>query len=272
MQFMDKFDGIAYIKVTSAYPAGALQKIQDNGICIYDVTAPDTFTIRFYTRRKDIRAITRICEKRGDRIDIEGWTGYIFYIFRLIKRPVFLAGLLCWFFLALWLPTKILFVTVSGADSLSESFILECAAECGIRMGATGKEVRSEQVKNALLSKIPALRWAGVNTSGCVATISVSERSEEDTSTPQISITDIVSCQDAIVSEITVYAGTALCKPGQAVKKGQALISCCRDNGQILEFSGARGEVYGKTNRQIKAITPLQAYKRTRILSKTENF
>lgn len=269
MQFMDQFDGVASIIVTSAYPAGALQKIQDAGICIYDVLAHDAFRISFSAKRKDIRSITRICEKRGDRIDIEGWTGYIFYILRLLKRPLFLAGLLCWLFLSLWLPTRILFVFVSGADRISDTYILECAADCGIRMGASGKEVRSEQVKNALLSQIPTLQWAGVNTSGCVATIYVREKTPKDIVSPKVAITDILSTQDAIVKEITVHAGTALCQPGQAVKKGQALISCYQDNGQVLQFTGARGEVFGESKRYLHATTPLYAYKRTRILSQS---
>ena len=272
MQFVDKFDGIAFMRITSAYPVGALQKLQDSGICIYDVSAPDAFTICFSARRKDIPMITRICEKRGDRVDIEGWTGCIFYILRIIRRPVFLIGLLLWLIIALWIPKRILFVTVSGAEQLSDAYVLEAAADCGIHMGASAKDVRSEEIKNALLSKIPNLQWAGVNTSGCIATICIREKRIEDTSPPRIAIADILSTQDAIVRDMTVHAGTALCKPGQAVKKGQALISCYRDNGQILEFTGASGEVYGETKRQLLAMTPLKVLKRTRILNETTNF
>ena len=272
MQFTDKFDGIAYVRVTSAYPVGVLQRLQQTDISIYDIERIDEFTIRFCARRKDVLHILRTCEKRGERADIEGWSGYIFYILRLIKRPVFLLGIIGWLLLAFWLPTKILFVTVSGADTLEDAYILECAAECGIQMGASGSAVRSEEVKNALLSKIPTLRWAGVNTSGCVANIFVQEKEAADKMSPKVSVTDIVSTQDAIISDMTVYAGTALLQPGQAVKKGQALISSYRDNGQILEFTGARGEVYGITKRQLCAVTPLQAYKRTHILSQTKKF
>ena len=42
-----KVDGIAILRVTSAYTAGALQKIQDAGISIFDVTVADPFTICF---------------------------------------------------------------------------------------------------------------------------------------------------------------------------------------------------------------------------------
>lgn len=272
MQYIDKFDGFAYVRITSAYPAGILQKLQQSNISIYDIEAIDAFTIRFCAKRKDVMKVLHICEKRGDRADVEDWSGYIFYILRLIKRPVFLAGIIGWFLLAFWLPTRILFVTVSGADTLEDAYILECAAECGIQMGASGRKVRSEEVKNALLSKIPALQWAGVNTSGSIATIFVREKEKPNTESPKISITDILSSQDAIISDITVHTGTALLQPGQAVKKGQALISCYRDNGQILEFTGARGEIYGITRRRLSGVAPLQAYTRTHILDETRNF
>ena len=36
--------------------------------------------------------------------------------------------------------------------------------------------IRSEKVKNSLLQRIPQLQWAGINTDGCVAVISVREK------------------------------------------------------------------------------------------------
>ena len=272
MQFWDRFEGVASIKITSADPPGILQRIQNADIRIFNVISADAFTICFDAKRKDIRSITRICKKRGDRIDVEGWTGYIYYLFSLLRRPIFLCGLFSWLFLSLWLPTRILFITVSGADSLEDAYILECAAKCGIHMGAAVKEVRSEQVKNALLSKIPALQWAGVNTYGCVASIRVQEKPQEESSSSKAAVSDILASQDAVISDITVYAGTALCKPGQAVKQGQALISCYQDNGQVLKYTGAGGEVFGETQRHLQATTPVVAYKRTEILSEEVNY
>ena len=271
MQFMDKIDGIAFVKITSGYPAGTLKKLQEKNIQIYDVTAPDSFTLHFTAKRKDIHTISHVCNKRGERVDIEGWTGWIFYLLGLIKRPVFLLGIMIWLFLALWLPNRIIFVCVDGTNKQPTDYILECAADCGIRMGALGRQVRSEQVKNELLSMIPSLQWVGVNTNGCVATIYVKEKPTTETTIAKPATTDILATQDAIIREITVQSGTALCKPGQAVKAGQALISCYRDNGQVLEFTGAVGEVYGETKRQIQVATPLNAYKKGKILSVDEN-
>ena len=272
MGFWDRFEGVAFLKITTAYPAGALQRIQKAEIAVHNIRMLDPFTIQLAAKHRDVSSIVDICTKRGDRVDVEGWEGYIFRILSFLKRPVFLLCAVCWLILALWLPTRILFVTVKGADTLSEAYILECAAEYGISMGASGRTVRSEGVKNALLSAIPNLRWAGVNTSGCVATIHVSEEAPSSTNSPNLSITDIVSNQDGVITSVTTHNGTALCVPGQAVKQGQALISAYRDNGQNLEFTGASGEIYGKTKRSVEALTPLQVYKRTEILSQDENF
>ena len=91
----------------------------------------------------------------------------------MLFRPVLLAGLGILFLLAMYLPSRVLFIRVEGNMQIPDRQILAAAEECGIRFGASRREVRSEKVKNALLSSVPQLQWAGVNTAGCVATISV---------------------------------------------------------------------------------------------------
>lgn len=272
MRIEGKFEGAVDLKVTSAYPPDTLQRIQKTGICVYDVNMKDSFTLCFSAHRRDVDQIMRLCEKKGERVDVEGASGYIYSIRSTLRRPVFLAAIALWLFLALWLPTRVLFVQVSGNTSLPDAYIIECAADCGIRMGTSTKSVRSEQVKNALLSKIPLLDWAGVNTSGCIATVSVKEKATSQPSDEDVYISDLCSSQDAIVKEVTVRSGTKLCNVGQAVKKGQPLISCYVDDGQILRFTGALGEVYGNTQRQLTSVTALNVCQRTDVLEEKTNF
>ncbi len=270
MQIWDKIAGTAKLKVTSADPTGTLRRIQKAGIRIYDVSYIDYLSIHFTIKRKDLSNTLKICERAGDSATIGTVNGLASYIGGLLKRPVIVLSFILWLALALWLPTRILFVTVQGENTLNVNYVLEQAAECGIRMGARGKEVRSERVKNALLSKIPTLRWVGVNTNGCIATISVNEKYIQNEKKPKVSLTDLVSTRDAIIKEITVQSGSALCTIGQAVSEGQALISCYRDKGEMLEFTGALGEIYGETKHHVQAVTPVQAYRRAEILSESQ--
>ena len=55
---------------------------------------------------------------------------------------------------------------------------------------------------------------------------------------------------------MTALQGTALCQPGQAVKKGQTLISGYTDCGISIRVGRAEGEIYAQTLRTVRAMTP----------------
>jgi sporulation protein YqfD len=153
------------------------------------------------------------------------------------------------------LPTRVFFFRVEGNGELPERYILEQAAKCGVSFGVARRELRSEQVKNQLLKAIPELRWAGVNTQGCTAVITVAlrdpgENREEDLPG------DIVAVDDGLVTACYPAAGTAMVAPGQAIREGQVLISGVTDLGRITHLGRAQGEVYGLTKRTLEAVLP----------------
>lgn len=119
-------------------------------------------------------------------------------------------------------------------------------------------------MKNALLSAIPELQWAGINTFGCRAVISVRERADqEQMAQAEDMVSSIVASRDGIVESVTALQGTALCQPGQAVKKGQTLISGYTDCGISIRASRAKGEVYAQTLRTVRTITTSDQSQRT---------
>ena len=79
-------------------------------------------------------------------------------------------------------------------------------------------------MKNALLQQIPTLQWAGINTDGCVATISVREKTVQMQQDVRYPVISIVAVRDGYITQMTVTAGSAGCKVGQSVEKGQVLI------------------------------------------------
>ena len=135
------------------------------------------------------------------------------------------------------------------------------------------KAVRSEKVKNNLLKSIPELGWVGVNTRGCVATISVSERQlEEPAQWNPFAVSSLVSARDALVTHVTVTAGNPLCQPGDTVAKGQILISGFTDCGIKIQATKAEGEVFGRTEYEKQLIFPCNYRMENRILGKSRNF
>jgi sporulation protein YqfD len=174
----------------------------------------------------------------------------------LLRRPVLVIGLCLLAFLALYLPSRVLFIQVEGNNLIPAKLIMEQAQKYGVTFGANRREIRSEQVKNGLLGAIPQLQWVGVTTEGCVAKIHVRERSEPELSGQNFAVTSIVASRDGVIKSFTAHRGSALCKVGQAVTKGQVLISGYTDCGLSIRADQAEGEIMAQTNRQISAVTP----------------
>jgi sporulation protein YqfD len=171
-----------------------------------------------------------------------------------------------------WLPSRVLFITVDGNRSIPAKYILEQAQQCGITFGASRREVRSEKMKNSLLEAIPQLQWAGVNTKGCTAVISVKERGIEENVASFNGISSIVAARDGIIVSCTGARGNMLCRIGQAVYKGDVLISAYTDVGLCVKATEANGEVFAQTLRQGKLYAPLTYMEKGRITAEEKKY
>ena len=251
MKFYSSLSGTIRIEVTAADMGGLLDGIASRGIAASDILLRDDLTAWMTVDRRDIPKIKALCEKRGDVLNILGVKGLYWNGKQLVCRPVLLTGLVLLFLISLWIPKRVFFVQVEGNSAIPTRQILEEAGKCGIGFGAGRKAVRSEKVKNALLEAIPQLQWAGVNTRGCVAVITVRERTETPEENDRSQLGHIVAVRDGIITDCTATSGSLLCAPGQAVSEGDILISGYTDCGLSIRAEQAQGEIYAMTRREI---------------------
>ena len=243
------------LELTSADPQGVLDEMLQQGLSLYSVYPIDELTTAFTVNRTDLLALRSILDVRGDVFRIVREQGVGVFMTRIKRRPVLLMGLAFLVFLTVFIPTRLILFRVDGNETISSSLILEAVCDQGIRFGAKRKNVRSEEIKNELIARIPQIAWAGINTKGCVATVSVRERSDEK-SGGDLEPGSIYAARDGIVSSVTAARGTALCAPGDSVLKGQLLISGYTDCGDILLLEAAEGEVYAYTSRTSTVVLP----------------
>lgn len=256
MEFWHSLSGTMQVELTSADPAAALLAMQKHGIEVRKIEKNEELTLTFQIDRRDYSRLYQLAQTRSDTLRITKKSGLYWTVTGLKKRPVLVLGMLLLLLISWWVPRRIFFVQVEGNTSIPARLIAEKAAECGIVFGANRREVRSERMKNALLEAIPQLSWAGINTSGCTAVITVREREVTEQQKQQAGITSIVAAQDGVIREMTVLRGNALCGTGQAVKKGQVLISGYTDCGICIRASGAAGEIFAETKRVQSAVMP----------------
>ena len=258
MNFWKSAEGVVKVTLTGADPGASLNVINQTGIRLYDVAQVDELTVSFRCSRRDYRAIGELCAKRGDRLVLQERLG-LFYLGKTAARRHLLVSGILFFYLLTWLlPTRVLFIRVEGNVNLPARQILAAASDCGIRFGASRRAVRSEKMKNTLLEAMPELKWAGINTAGCTAVISVRERDMPESLTVTSGIRSIVAARDGFITSCTVTRGNGLCTPGQVVQKGQTLISGYTDCGISIQVTGAEGEVYAETCREMEAVMPLK--------------
>ena len=254
--------GEVRVEVVSADISGFLAAAGKAGILLRDLTASDELTLTFIIDRPSLGRLAALTAGRGERLRVLERLGIFWKAAVLIRRPVLTAGLALLTAVTMFLPSRILLVEVRGNTSIPTAQIVETAAGCGICFGASRREVRSERVKNALLEAMPELRWAGVNTYGARAVITVRQREGSEEADPGPAVSSIIAIRDGFVLSCQAERGTALCAPGQGVKAGEVLISGYTDCGLCTTATRAVGEVMALTQRQMDAVTPADCLKK----------
>ena len=262
MDIWKSLNGTLDVSVLSANPTAMLYALQNDGIILNNVKWIDDLTITFQLRRQDLKKLNHLADKNGADVKILRRAGWYWRLVSCRKRPVLIAGLTIIMALMWYIPSRIFFFRVEGNRQIPARLILEVVSDCGINFGASRQQVRSEKVKNALLEAIPQLQWAGINTAGCVATISVKERQMPIQKTESSGVSSIVAVRDGIIQELTVTRGSTECKVGQSVTEGQVLISGYTDCGLTVRAERAQGEIYASTSRQETFIMPLDWQRR----------
>ena len=263
MGLFQDLTGEMRLRLTSADIPGALAAINAAGIAVRDGNMVDDLSISITVSRLDYPIVAAVARRRGEHLDLEAQKGIYWKGNTLWKRPVLLWGLVLLTVLSMFLPSRILFVEVEGNQTVPSHLILEKAGECGISFWASRSEVRSERVKNALLEAMPELAWAGVNTYGARAVITVRQRDPEPEEENREGTAHIIAGRDGYILSCDVLRGNGLCRPGQGVQAGEMLISGYMDFGNTVTAVHAEGEVMAATRHQITAVTPADHLKKT---------
>ena len=256
MGIYNSLTGLLEVEVTSADPEKTLDNFRLANIDVSKVVKYNELAFSVVVSRKQYDKIRVQCQNQGSSCEIRNRIGIYWKLRAFGSRPVLLFTCIVLFFLMAWLPSRVLFVRVEGNRHIPSNKIIETAEKCGVSFGKSRRRIRSESVKNGLLQEIPQLQWAGVNTAGTVAVISVREKEvlpeQNDITEPS----NLYAAIDAHVLSCTATSGTLMVKPGDSVRKGQVLISGYTDCGICIRAERASGEITGQTTRHLDVKMP----------------
>lgn len=204
---------------------------------------------------KNIRTVAR---KSGMKVRIKRKYGLPFFLENHKRRVGVIAGVFVGAALLLILSTRIWSIDVIGNAKVPSERIIGVFEELGVRKGASGSKIDIKTTELAALENLTELSWLNINISGSKALIEVREAVES----PEIdngdnTPTDIVASRDGIITVIRPFNGTAEQTIGNAVVKGDLLISGIEENRDLtVGFCRARGYVVARTSREMKYTQP----------------
>jgi similar to stage IV sporulation protein len=209
-----RLSGINYEKVINM----ALMR----GIYIWDIIRQND-GLEFKIRRSAYEAVANIAADNGMQMEIIRLQGIPFWKKVIKERSGLLSGALL-FILAIYLMSSFVwFIDVKNNLKVDNSTIMVTAAKHGLYRGAGKWSFSRREVEKAILVDLNLLSYVKVDIRGVKATIEVVEKI-----LPGDEITGpchIVAAKDGVVEEILLLEGQKNVEEGEAVTKGDILIS-----------------------------------------------
>jgi similar to stage IV sporulation protein len=157
------------------------------------------------------------------------------------------------------LSMRVWCIDVTGNATLDSQTILSVLAENGLSPGARISEIDTKKVEQKLMLMFPKIRWITINTQGCTMQVCIQENTERPKIVKQSGVCDVKASATGQIVAMRVFAGTAQVKKGDAVAKGQLLVSgMVEDQQGGSTFVHASAEIIAETLRPCEIRIPLK--------------
>lgn len=240
-----------------------------------DIISPQKNGYRLYaeTNAKNYKKMRCPAKKFGIKLKLLNKKGLYF----LLKRNRFKIGMaLGTAFIMLFCVFMNFFVweiNVIGNQKTKTEDIIRCAEEMGLFTGTLAKSHFVQDMEWYILRENPNLASVEINIQGSIANILINERETEPEMISDDDIpTNLVASRYGVVRKINVYDGQRVVDIGEAVMKGDLLVSAVyEDRHNKLTLKHARAEVFAETDYSIEVEYPLEEVvkRKDRIKGKT---
>lgn len=225
----------------------------ENEITIWDSVIFDEYKFSFKAHYRDLKAIKKLAKKsKLDLTKIKS-KGVIPKLAGISGIFSIILGLLLAFLIVSGLSQFVWKIEVMGEENYDYSNVLKAAEECGIKIGAYGKNLVLRDIEQVILSKVDDISWIGISRKGSTVYIDLRERVIPETPTYNDEPCNIVALHDGLITETKVYKGKLLVEKNHTVKKGDIIVSgAYTPNGENADM------IYTHATADIIAECPLK--------------
>ena len=254
--------GALRYELVAVQPEALLNACAMEGLAFSELEIADAYTLRltvpegererFEALAPRCRCELRLLEKTGGSEDR-----------RLLRRRLPLLLFAAAVLLLLLLSSLFIWeIGIDGAETLSRGEVLRALEDSGVSPGVFWPALDADAVRSRMLARLPELAWMTVNVRGSRAEVLLLERGEKPEIYRDSAAADIAASASGYVLRVSVLGGRPLVQPGQAVLRGERLVS-----GRLESLANAprtvraRAEVLAETVYEITALRPAQTGK-----------
>lgn len=242
--------GYVRFSLTGGSPERFLNYCARSGINLWNIQAGVTRGACVSAGRyRDLRSHAR---RAGVKLKILDRHGFFFATKEIRMRKGLLAGAVLFMMIIGLMSTRVWSIEVKGNKTIPTEQIQAELVNLGIVSGTPKSKVEPREIQQKLMLKFPQIGWMSFNTRGCAAEIQLKEKVDK----PEIAesqnekIYNVKAAESGQILSIDLYKGTPMVKEGDAVVKGQLLISgIVEDQEGRSTLRGASAKIIAATAR-----------------------
>lgn len=192
---------------------------------LWDIVRKDAESASMKASIRGFKLMRPAAKKSGCRVHIKKKCGLPFCLYRFKKKKGFKVGLLL-FASLLILSTSIIWdiEIICGKPELIPQVLNVLEVE-SIGRGSFKRGLDPKNIASRIALEVEGLAWVGVEIKGVKLSVTVKDSIEPPVLIKNNESFNIVAERDGLITNMEVYAGNALVKEGDTVRKGQVLVS-----------------------------------------------
>ena len=252
------FFGYCKIEADAMSATRLLNLCLENGFSFSGFKGQDDGAISFYCPRLTAEKLLRLAEQRGICITVERFGGLPTVLFRRCRRYGLILGTICGVILIILSGRVVWDVRVEGNERLTAAEVKAELSACGFGVGSSLKNFKAGELENRVLLQSNDLSWISIHMDGTVAVVQVLEQTQRPEN-PSKKPANLIAARDGQIEGIELLRGDCVVKVGQAVRRGDLLVSGIYDGQSAgLRFTRAAGQIFARTERAYRIEIPLE--------------
>ncbi|MCH5278766.1 MAG: sporulation protein YqfD [Christensenellaceae bacterium] len=217
--------GYVKIRLYCDRPERMVNLLLAEGICLHSIGRMSLHELTAIVRLKFFMQLCEIVGAHGGDVSLIEEHGLPVYLKLLKSRPMLAITLIIGFISILFASRRIFIINAVGCDGVSEEKVLNVLYEHGVSVGVGQAELEIKDLSKAVLDSDDRIGFADVRVNGVVLTAVIREVNSIVLPEGDDAPSSIYADKDCVIVSIVAEDGNAVVKNGQAVKRGQTLVS-----------------------------------------------